>query len=307
MNNLRQAFVVITLVVMTAGMLAGQEPTKAAALSQARRALGGGQAALALRTIEPLLAKAPGDRELVDFVISVALSMDDVSRALSTYDGFVQATNQDSAVVLRAVALYELRKLVGASQDDPRLRAEALERLARGGDAKAANGLRGVDTGWPGQQSLLADAALARLGDNTAVNRLAAAAGTPDQMGKVPAAEAIVSTGNPALGSSLVPLLRHPDPRTRIAAVEGIAKLGYRDALNDVKALLTDQVIEVRGRAALALARLGDSSGQAIVASMMRSPVGDVRLRALDADRSISSGERISALRDILADPDPLT
>ena len=92
-----------------------------------------------------------------------------------------------------------------------------------------------------------------------------------------------------------------------MAAVDGLAKLGYRGALDEMRALVNDPYIEVRGKAALALARLGDSGGQALVASMLRSPVSDVRLRALDADRSINPAERMAQLRDILSDQDPLT
>jgi len=73
-----------------------------------------------------------------------------------------------------------------------------------------------------------------------------------------------------------------------------------------MRALLSDSYIEVRTKTALALARLGDSAGRDVVSAMLRSPVPDVRLIALEADPSIAGGQRSSIIRSVLTDRDPL-
>jgi HEAT repeat protein len=277
---------------------------RANALTTARRAVTGGQPALALRTLEPLLASAPGDREVVDLAIGAALSQDDTARANGLYDRFVQATNSENPAVLRPIAIKELQRVVANAKDEPRLAAEALERLVRGGDSGAAADLR--QPAGSRRVALLNDTVLMRTGDQAAATRVTEALNAPDLPDKTVVAEAIGRSGDVKLAPNLVPLLRSNDPYTRIAAVEGLASLGYKDALSQMRALTSDQILEVRTRAGMALTRLGDPAGRQMVDAMMRSPVPDVRLRAVQADTALTPAERRLVIAPILVDPDPL-
>jgi len=308
MNTVRR-LAAIALVCLAALQPAAAQQTpaqsKAAALTAARRALSGGQPAIAIRTLEPLLAQAPGDRELVEVVISAAVALADLPRAYAFYDSYVQASGVDAPILLRPIAVRELQNVAAGAALDPRLRAEALERLGRNGDAKALNDLR--QTAGLSRQTLLDDTALARLGDRDARQRIASAASSADFTDKTAVAEAIHRSGDATQAPLLVPLLQHPDPYTRAAAVEGLAALGYTAAIPAMRPLVSDPAVEVRSRAALALTRLGDAAGRETIERMKRSPVADVRLRAAEVDPSITAGERLLIIRPILADPDPMT
>jgi HEAT repeat protein len=299
---------VVALVFVAAGQVgrAQQPPTQAVdpLLTQARRAFASGQGAIALRTIEPLLARTPGDHAVIEFAIQVTLSLEDGARASAIYDSYVQATGVEAADLLKPIALNELRRVVSESANDPRLRTEALERLARNGDARAAADLRQPST--PGRQALLVDATLARLGDRPALQRLADATSSADYPDKSPVAEAIGRSGDPNQGALLVPLLHHRDPYTRMAAVDGVVLLSYKAAVPDLRQLLSDPTVEVRSRAARALTGFGDSAGRDIIEKMLHSPVADVRLMAVEADPSMTASERLLVLRPILFDSDPL-
>ena len=266
--------------------------------------MNGGQPALALRTLEPLLASAPGDREVVDLAIGAALSQDDTARANALYDRFVQATNRENPAVLKPLAIKELQRVVANAGDEPRLAADALERLVRGGDTGAAADLR--QSARSRRVALLNDTALMRTGDQAAAARVTEALDAPDLPDKTVVAEAIGRSGDAQLAPRLVPLLRSNDPYTRIAAVEALAALGYKDALPQMRMLTSDQVFEVRNKAALALTKLGDAAGRQLVDAMMRSPVPDVRLRAVQADTSLTPEQRRLVIAPILVDPDPL-
>ena len=283
-----------------------REQSAASLLAQARRALTAGQAALALRTVEPLLARTPGDHDVVAIAIQATLALDDNSRAYALYDTFVQTTGTPAADLLKPIAVKELQTVAAAAEHDPRLRAEAFERLARNGDMGAAGSLRQEGGSGSGRLALLADTALSRLGDEGAMRRIAAAVSSPDNVAKTAEAEAVTRAGQASLAPLLVPLLKHWDPYTRTAAVHGLAALGYKDAIEPMRALLSDSYIEVRTKTALALARLGDSAGRDVVSAMLRSPVPDVRLIALEADPSIAGGQRSSIIRSVLTDRDPL-
>lgn len=282
----------------------GQSQTsRDAELAAARRALAAGQPSAALRRVEPLLVQNPRDRDAAQIAVTAAVALDDVPRANAIYDTFVQAYGAEDATLLKPIAVRVLQLVQSEAVHDPRLRAEVLERLGRSGQASAARDLR--QFGGSARELLIADAALARLGDEAAKARIARAASTPDFAEKAAVAEAIRRGGDSSQAALLVPLLQDRDAYTRIAAIEGIAALQYKPAVNDVRRLLQDPFIEVRAKAALALTSLGDASGRATVEAMLRSPVADVRLRALQMDPSITAEKRALIIRPILVHEDP--
>jgi HEAT repeat protein len=74
-----------------------------------------------------------------------------------------------------------------------------------------------------------------------------------------------------------------------------------------VRSLLTDEHPTVRSRAMLTLARLGDTDALAGVSAMLRSPVADARLEALEVDPTVPLEQRSAMIKAILSDADPLT
>ena len=307
MHSLRRwsAIAIVSLAALqpaAAQQSAGQ--ARAATSAAARRALSGGQTALAQRTIEPLIEKAPGDREVVDLAISIAVLVDDVPRAFAVYDRFVQTVGAESAALLKPIAARELQKVATGAVHDPRLRAEVLERLGRSGDPKAIAELRQGD--GMSRQTLLADTALMRLGDQGAKQRIAAALSSPEVTDKVAVVEAIRRAGDPSQAPLLMPLLKHEDPYTRVAAIEGLAALGYKPAIPEIRALMSQPIIEVRTKAAMALTRLGDDGGRQYLDRMKQSPVAHVRLLAVQSDPSMTTAERRLIILPALTDPDPM-
>jgi HEAT repeat protein len=310
MNVLHRLSAIALMVMLAASLATAQTAvprSSGGSVADARRALAAGRAADALGVVEPLLAQAPGNQDLVNVAILAAVALKDNGRAYAAYDAFVQATGRQAATLLRPIAIQELRNVAANAVYDPRLRAEALERLGRGGDAGASDQLRQAVGQRGRRESLLADTALMRLGDQAASARIAQFASAQDNPDTVAVAEAIRRSGSRSQAPLLVPLLRHADPETRVAAVEALGVLGYIDAIAEIRLLVSDPYPAVRSRAALALARLGDSAGHEIVSAMLRSPAPEVRLLALDADPSIPAPERSAAIRAVIDDPDPLT
>jgi len=278
----------------------------APALDQARRAITAGQPAVALRILEPLLARTPGDKDVVGLAIQAFVALDDTTQAYALYDMFTQTAGAPAADLLKPIAVKELRNVIADAVHDPRLSTEAFERLARDGDAGAAGSLRQNGASAPTRVALLADGALSRLGDENATKRIESAIAVQDDLPKTAEAEALIGTGKADLAPLLVPLLKNPDPYTRAAAVEGLATLGHKAAVDDMRVLLKDPFVEVRTKTALALSRLGDSAGRDIVSAMLRSPVPDVRLNALEANPALIGAERVAIIRALLTDRDPM-
>src|SRR5262245_18001601 len=239
------------LALVVVGLVAGPLPTlqggggqsSASALTTARRALTAGQPAVALRTVEPLLARTPGDHDVVQIALQATIALNDSPRAYAIYDTFVQATSKPAADLLKIIAIKELRSVAAAAEHDPRLQSEAYERLARDGNPEGARGLR-AQGGTSSRVSLLADSTLAKLGDESASLRITSAFQSADEAPKTAEAEAVARSGQAQLAPLLVPLLKHPDPYTRIAAAEGLAALGYMDAVDAMRTLLGDGFVE---------------------------------------------------------------
>jgi hypothetical protein len=256
---------------------------------------------------QPALAQAAqAERAAARTAILDAVSAGDTRRAYGAYDQFVAAGRQQDAALLGLVAAEELRVIAKYASDDPRLQAEALERLARHGDAQALGDLQQMATRRPNTPvAALADGALARLGDAAALSRLAAMASSAAMPDKSNVAEALRRSGSKEYAGALVPLLADKEWPTRIQAIQGLAELDYTAAIPDIRALLTDEEPQVRSSAAVALKRLGDASGDEQSASMLRSGVAGARLEALQADRATKPADLAAAARQLASDPDP--
>ena len=258
-------------------------------------------------SVQPALAQAARAESTAARAAMVdALSAGDIRRAYSAYDQFVAASRGQDEALLGVIATEELRLIARYASDDPRLQAEALERLARHGDSQAFGELQQMAAGSPNTPvAALAYGALARLGDASALSRLAEMASSRAMPDKSNVAEAIRRSGSKEYASALVLLLSDPEGPTRIQAIQGLAELDYAAAIPDLRALLTDEEPQVRSNAAVALKRLADTGGDEQSASMLRSGVASVRLEALRADPTSKPADIVAAARQLAGDPDP--
>lgn len=258
--------------------------------------------------VEPAVAQPPqAQNASARTAILDAVSAGDARRAYGAYDGFVAAGGRQDAALLGLIAAEELRLIGKFASDDPRLQIEALERLARHGDAQALSDLQAMATARPNTPvAALAYGALARLGDASALPRLAAMVESKAMRDKSNVAEALRRSGSKEYAAALVLLLKDPEYPTRIQAVQGLAAFDDTAAIPQIRALLADEHPQVRSHAAVALKRLGDAAGDEQVGRMARSGVASARLEALQADRSSSRADVAAAARQLAGDPDPL-
>jgi hypothetical protein len=306
---------VATAVLISVGCLAvpsgAQAPgkeTRPPSLAEARQAFAEGRTADALRMADTIVRVQPRSRDAADLHVRALLRLEDLPRALAAYDRYTVAIGQHDATLLAPIALQQLRVTAETAVDDPRLAIEALERLARAGDASGLARLKQISIDRTGTSlAVLADGALARLGDASASARLSTLALSAGLRDKSTLIDAIARSGSRSAAIDLRGLLQDPDPYTRIAATEALGRLGDRESIPAIRALLQDDYPPLRSRAVMTLARLGDSAVGESIARMKESPAADVRLEALAWDRTLPAADRRAAVKAILADPDPLT
>ena len=294
-----------------AALAAAQAPATGApppTLSDARRAFAEGRVADALRFVEAVVRRAPRSRDAADLQVRILVRLEDLPRALSAYDRYAGVVGKPDQALLAPIALQQLRITADTAVDDPRLAIEALERLARAGRPEGKARLQQISIDRAGAPvAVLADGALARLGDTAAMARLSSLVYSEGLRDKSTIVEAIARSGSKAGVADLRALLQDPEPHTRIAAMEALGRLGDKESIPAIRALLQDDYPPVRSCAVLTLARLGDSEVSDAVAKMLASPAGDVRLEALWSDRTLGEADRRAAVRMVLADPNPLT
>jgi hypothetical protein len=311
---MRLAIVTTTLIVLCSSVPpahAGQQrsapPDPARLVAAAKDALSAGRAADAVASADAALALSPVNRDAAEIKIAALSSLGDARRAREAYSGFVTHTGAEDALLLRAVALADLRATAADVQADAPLRIAALARLAKNGDKGAQDELRRLAEQSAGGITLvLANAALAELGDRTAPLRLAELASSDRIRDKGWIADALRSANAKDQAYVLVPLLHDEDPFTRVRAADALGRLGHEAAIPELRALLSDERPSVRATAALALKRLGDDSGDELVTAMANSQVASTRLEALEASRSAKPADRAAAIKLLAADRDPL-
>jgi HEAT repeat protein len=298
----------VACVAVPSGAQAPAPQAPPGSVPEARRALAEGRTADALRMADTAARNAPRSRDAAALQIQILTGLEELPRALSAYDRYAGAVGKPDAALLAPIALQQLRITAAIAVDDPRLASEALERLARAGDAAAKARLQQISIDRAGTSlAVLADGALARLGDASASARLSTLVSSEGIRDKSTLIEAIARSGSRSAVIDLRALLQDPDPNARMAAMEALGRLGDRESIPAIRALLQDDYPPLRSRAVMTLARLGDSEVGESIARMRESPAGDVRLEALALDRTLSAADRRAATKAALADPDPLT
>jgi HEAT repeat protein len=267
-----------------------------ATLASGWSALAAGRRADAIKAADTVLTRSPGRHAALDLKIE-ALSESDPVKALDAYEAWLARVRIEDVFLLSSVAQGTLEQI--ASNQDPVLRSQALQRLAQSGDARAAAQLQELAKSGSGTNDLQ----LALAGDAAAAGRLLKATKT-ESLPPQSLAKAL-----PAAGAAAVPalraLLKHPAAPVRMEGALSLGKLGSADAIPDLKPLLNDP--ELRSYAAVALTRLGDADAEIVVQELLQSPVYDVRLLAAQAYDGKGPGPWVQALMPALQDPNGLT
>ena len=267
-------------------------------------ALVNGQPGDAERSSDALLKASPRDHDALSLKIRARLVGRGVLAALDAYEAWLPAVRQREDVFLLETIATGLVETLTSSKDTT-IRARALELLAAIGHADAAAQLRTMaGTGATAQS----DAALARLGDAAAVKRLATRVrdgGTRDVSDAIDAlSEGGVKTAAATIATALDP--SRPLP-TKMAAARALGRLGDPTLVPQLKQALKDPDPPVRVMAAAALARLGDDSSAELMRGYANSPVGDLRLIAVEGSApGDPTGPWVAIATGVLNDPDPL-
>jgi HEAT repeat protein len=257
-------------------------------------ALASGRRVDAIKAADTVLTRTPGNHAALDLKIE-ALSGSEPVKALDAYEAWLTKVRIEDVFLLGPVAQGTLERI--ASDQNPALRLQALQRLAQSGDERAAAQLQELSKSG----SASSDLQLALTGDAAAAGRLLknTEAVPPQTLAKA----------LPAAGAAAVPALRamlkHPAAPVRMEAALSLGKLGSPDAIPDLKPLLNDP--ELRSFAAVALTRLGDADAESVVQELLQSPVFEVRLLGAQAYEGKGPGPWVQALMPALQDPNGLT
>ncbi|HET7219360.1 MAG TPA: HEAT repeat domain-containing protein [Vicinamibacterales bacterium] len=281
----------------------------AAVLAKGWNAVATGNAAEADRLSDSLLKASPRNHDALALRIAARVSARTVAgalNALDAYEGWLGRVDQrEDVFLLEPVARGILSAY--ATSTDARVRTRALELLAAAGDDQARRQL-GVAAGARDGGSTLGDDALVRLGDTAAAQRLVSrvkSANARDVSASIDAlAAANVGGAAGVIAGALAPPNVLP---TRMAAARALGILGDASAIPRLKEALTDPDPPVRLLAAASLMRLGDNAGAELVQKFENSPVGDLRLLAVEAGAAGNpSGPWVGVATSVLNDPDPL-
>lgn len=216
--------------------------------------------------------------------IRQAVSAGTPAAALEVYAGHVALTKKHDVELLQDVARALLVQ-VGDDQATP-ARVPALERLAASGSASVRQGLRQMAAAENALEpaGLAADAALGRLGDEGAIDRLIARLGDEGLRDKAGALEALVAANVRRAAYAAAALLQDGSPFNRMAAARALAVIGSREHIEPLRAALESETQSpIKPSYAVALKSLGSSAADTLFASLESSPVPDVQVQAMDA------------------------
>jgi HEAT repeat protein len=250
--------------------------------------------------------------------------------ALAAYDRQVTASsNRPDAALLAVIARAQLKDFAGGT--DAVMSADALERLAAGGDDQALATLRDKASGPAGSDpAVAAIKGLLRLGDKATIARLAKVLESTPPSERAELIQTLDQARVVAAGPAIAGYLGDTAPTVRMAAAQAVGDLGVKEALPTLKSMFEKDIPTVKTFAAIALKRLGDRTADAYLADLLTSqvpeayPAADSRIwlpavRELRNDRNelarVKAAERLACcdvptaraiLFDAFASPNPL-
>jgi HEAT repeat protein len=230
---------------------------------------------------QPLFDRMKADAKVA---IAAAVAAGRPAEALDTYDRYYTSTRKHEPSLLAAVAKGVLWGVAGEPASLSRI--DALERLARAGDARAMGELAaeagGRNTLMP--EGIQADCALARLGDAGAIDRLIQRLGDDTLREKGLILSSLAEAGAKRAAGAIVPFLADENPGNREGAARALAKLGSREQIAPVRAAFdAEWHPAMRQTLAMTLHCLGSPAGDALLKELESSRMPEVRLVAVEA------------------------
>jgi HEAT repeat protein len=263
---------------------AGGDVTQAIEAAKALKAAG--KPAEAADALAAVLKKQPASSDAATLQVETLVELNRYDEALKTYDGYVVALKKPDLTVLGRLGRADLVRTVRSKADQPILRAQTLERLARQGDADALAALRqqAGSTSAVSPESLAPVVALARLQDPAGEKRLGELlnSGTPILRAQV--IQAIGQGNVRSQASRLIPLLGESDVNVRNATAVALGLLQAKQAIPQLRnSFQNDEAGSVKMFAAVALKQAGDSSADSFLEGLLAKGHPEVQVIAAGA------------------------
>jgi hypothetical protein len=263
---------------------AGADVTQA--IESAKGLKSAGRAAEAVDAMAAVLKKSPASQDAALFQVETLVELNRYDEALKTYDGYVIALKKPDLAVLTRLGRADLVRTVRSKADQLILRAQALERLARQGDADALTALReqAGSTSAVSPESLAPVVALARLRDKAGEARLGEMlnSGAPNARAQV--VQAIGQGSVRSLAPRVIPILSDSDINLRNAAAVALGLLQDRQAIPQLRrSFETDEAGAVKMFAAVALKQLGDPSADKFLEGLLTGQIAELQVIAAGA------------------------
>lgn len=289
MNKIAATLIVAFAAVLATGPLQAQTPAGGdvtQAIEAAKALKAGGKSAEAADALAAILKKQPANTDAATLQVETLVELNRYDEALKTYDAYVVALKKPDMRVLSRLGRADLVRTVRSKADQPILRAQALERLARQGDADALRALReqAGATSVVSPESLAPVVALARLQDPAGEKRLGEMlnSGTPILRAQV--VQAIGQGNVRSQAARLIPLLTDSDLNVRNAAAISLGLLQVKQAIPQLRnAFQNDEAGSVKMFAAVALKQVGDASADTFLEGLLTKGHPEVQVIAAGA------------------------
>jgi HEAT repeat protein len=269
-----------------------------------RAALERGDAAGALKLIEPVLAREPGHPLAAAVKVESLIALGERGQALDAYDAWFKAVGAEEPALLTRLAVAELQAL----QSESLLHVDALAALAQQRGApgvEARSALKKLATADPPTtRSWPAIVALCRIGDDAAATRALQAYRASTGSGRVRALEAVIASGPAKAEPVLREALATKDAMLQSTAADGAATLQLKSLVPALQETARNGEMFAKFSAAVALAQLGATGGESLLDAAATSPAMDARYKAALARKARGDKGWVDAMRPLLASGD---
>ncbi len=289
MKKIAATLIVAFAAVLASGPLLAQTPAGGdvtQAIEAARALKASGKSAEAVDALAAVLKKQPASTDAATLQVETLVELNRYDEALKTYDAYSTALKKPDMKVLSRLGRADLVRTVRSKSDQPIIRAQALERLARQGDADALRALReqAGATSTVSPESLAPVVSLARLQDPAGEKRLGEMlnSGTPILRAQV--VQAIGQGNVRSQATRLIPLLTDADLNVRNAAAISLGLLQVKQAIPQLRnAFQNDEAGSVKMFAAVALKQAGDASADSFLEGLLTKGHPEVQVIAAGA------------------------
>ena len=252
--------------------------------------------------------KAPPEQPLFDRMradamaaIAASAAAGRPAEALDTYDRYFTSTRKHDGPLLAAVAKGVLWGI--AAEPASLSRIGALERLARGGDARSQGQLAAEAGGRNAMmyEGIPADCALARAGDPGAADRLVLRLADNTIREASLIMSSLAEAGVKRAASAIVPFLADQNPGNREGAARALARIGSREQIAPVRAAFdAEWHPAMRQTLAMTLHCLGSTAGDELLKELESSRMPEVRLVAIEAYHATNTPRWRTMARELL-------